>query len=301
MGGKRATQRIPVVYKIENLTNGKIYIGGAIDFHKRRWEHLHALKYGNHHASRLQRDWGIFGEDSFKFVILEQVNISDCKTKQEKLHKIKDTEQKYFDELKPFRKRGYNKCPNARGGGAFINKKTRLAASKAAKGENNRHYNPEKLKLYNFYTQEDCDLTRYELAGRLQSKAANKHCAISDFLNKRGGQLVCESFIFRRNKEVIKKQTRYKIFIFFNLTDSTYYISSSTAIRKRLGNNQGLYELLRKAKYKNWQKISDNYDQIISLLKSANITDLTQIYDEGLIISQDHDLFESLKNVKNKI
>lgn len=301
MGGKRATQRIPVVYKIENLVNGKIYVGGAIDFHKRRWEHLHALKHGNHYASRLQRDWDTFGEDSFEFVILEKVDLSNCKTRQEKLYKIKDTEQKYFNELKPFRKRGYNKCDKARGGHSYIKKKLRLAASKAAKGENNRHFNPEKLELYNFYTQEDCDLTRYELAGMLQSKATNKHCAINDFLNKRNGQLVCESFVFQKDKEIIKKQTRYKIFILFNTIDLKYYISSSTVIRKKIGNNHGLYELLKNNKYKNWQKISDNYDQIISLLKSANITDLTQIYDKGLIISQDHDLFEGLKNVKNKI
>ena len=37
------------IYKITNKINGKFYIGSAIDFIKRKKEHIYWLKKNNHH------------------------------------------------------------------------------------------------------------------------------------------------------------------------------------------------------------------------------------------------------------
>ncbi len=55
----------PGVYVIQNLVNGKVYVGSALNIRKRlRW-HLADLRKGRHCNGRLQRAWVEFGASSF--------------------------------------------------------------------------------------------------------------------------------------------------------------------------------------------------------------------------------------------
>lgn len=59
------------IYAIENLENGKVYIGSAIK-NKARWRnHKCALRNGTHHNSHLQRAWDYYGKESFEFLVVE--------------------------------------------------------------------------------------------------------------------------------------------------------------------------------------------------------------------------------------
>lgn len=78
-----------VIYKISNVINGKFYVGSTVDSRKRFWAHRKALRTGNHDCIHLQRAWNKYGEDCFKFEIIQQLD------NREELY---PAEQKLLDE-----------------------------------------------------------------------------------------------------------------------------------------------------------------------------------------------------------
>ena len=59
------------IYCIENIANNRKYIGLSRDI-RRRWnEHRSDLRNNNHVNVYLQNAWNIYGEESFKFYIIE--------------------------------------------------------------------------------------------------------------------------------------------------------------------------------------------------------------------------------------
>ena len=64
-------KRIAGIYEILNTINNKRYIGHSKSILK-RWEgHLYHLRRGDSLHTHLQSSWNIYGENSFKFSILE--------------------------------------------------------------------------------------------------------------------------------------------------------------------------------------------------------------------------------------
>ena len=45
------------VYKILNITTDQIYVGSCVNFQKRIYGHLHALRKKKHHSYKLQKDF----------------------------------------------------------------------------------------------------------------------------------------------------------------------------------------------------------------------------------------------------
>ena len=87
------------IYKITNLKNNKFYIGSTQRTFSKRWnDHKSLLKSNKHHSIILQRSWNKYGEDSFLFEILEEID-----------ENIIEREQYYLDLLKP----KYNVSPTA--------------------------------------------------------------------------------------------------------------------------------------------------------------------------------------------
>jgi group I intron endonuclease len=58
------------IYKIENILNGKKYIGSATDLRARQILHWRQLEKEIHHSRRLQRAWNKYGPDNFQFHII---------------------------------------------------------------------------------------------------------------------------------------------------------------------------------------------------------------------------------------
>ena len=63
------------IYKIENLQNGKKYIGLTNNIERRRSRHFTDLKCQRHDNSFLQKEYDIFGKENFSF---EMIYSGDC-------------------------------------------------------------------------------------------------------------------------------------------------------------------------------------------------------------------------------
>lgn len=71
------------IYKITNKANNKVYIGSSKDIQKRWKQHINTLKNKTHHSYHLQRAWNKYGDENFKFEIVEVVYNEDILTVKE--------------------------------------------------------------------------------------------------------------------------------------------------------------------------------------------------------------------------
>jgi predicted GIY-YIG superfamily endonuclease len=100
--GKRPVylKRKNVIYKITNIVDNKFYIGSASFYDKRIGTHINKLRNKTHFNKYLQNAWNKYGENSFEFSIIEQVNNKENLIKRE---------QYYLDLYKSYIKEiGYN-------------------------------------------------------------------------------------------------------------------------------------------------------------------------------------------------
>jgi group I intron endonuclease len=87
------------IYRILNISNGKIYIGSSINLTKRKSRHFKDLLYKRHKNKHLQSSYDKYGASNFCFQIIEY-----CDKKS-----LLQREQFYLDTLKPFNRNiGYN-------------------------------------------------------------------------------------------------------------------------------------------------------------------------------------------------
>lgn len=121
-----ATRQTPGLYQFTNEVTGTFYVGSSVHVHKRRAQHIYALKKGKHTNQRLQYEWNKYGADAFNWRVLAVVDRSV-------LHQV---EQRLLDQV--FRLPGcLNLCPTPSGGMAgrkhSPESRARMAAVKCGK------------------------------------------------------------------------------------------------------------------------------------------------------------------------
>ena len=62
------------VYRIRNNRNKKSYVGFDRDWSARINRHKAELKFGSHRNGELQEEWNSFGELSFQFEVLDELD-----------------------------------------------------------------------------------------------------------------------------------------------------------------------------------------------------------------------------------
>lgn len=70
------------IYKIENIVNGKVYIGQSVNIEQRWKNHKYHLNNSTHYNDYLQRSWNKYKSDNFKFSILEECEECDLNDKE---------------------------------------------------------------------------------------------------------------------------------------------------------------------------------------------------------------------------
>lgn len=130
-----STLDCPAIYGIINKTNGKLYVGSALNVKVRVRQHFNRLRANEHISKHFQGSFNKHGESVFAVIVLEVVNDPA---------QLLSREQHYLDLLQPFRNSGYNSSPTA--GSTLGIKRPPFSAewiakiSEAHKGEKNHFY-----------------------------------------------------------------------------------------------------------------------------------------------------------------
>lgn len=103
----KETKPEAAVYRIVNTVNQKCFVASTPNTKTLNGK-LFQLKMGSHYNRELQADWKKYGEDAFRFEILEilkpkETGYFDAAYELEKL------EEKWLEKLQPYGEHGYNK------------------------------------------------------------------------------------------------------------------------------------------------------------------------------------------------
>ncbi len=81
--GKKNLNKVIGVYKIENILNGKIYIGGSNNLKSRVLTHKTRLRENTHHNKHLQNSWNKYGKENFKFETIEECGVYELEEREQ--------------------------------------------------------------------------------------------------------------------------------------------------------------------------------------------------------------------------
>lgn len=89
------------IYVIRNIINNHIYIGCTTNFFNREKQHFYMLNRGVHHSKHLQNAFNKYGQDNFKFEIIDMTD---------ELNLLYNIEKSYIEYYKPiYNSTGQNK------------------------------------------------------------------------------------------------------------------------------------------------------------------------------------------------
>jgi len=117
MAGKGKRQQEEAgIYKIVNIINGKTYYGSSIQLSTRISNHKVCLRNNNHENKYLQNAWNKYGEENFRFEIVEIIDVNNLSI-SESIKKVQSKEQEYLDLYHTYEvNKGYNIDKIASGG-----------------------------------------------------------------------------------------------------------------------------------------------------------------------------------------
>lgn len=114
------------IYTIENLVNGKLYVGYAINIDSRKINHIGKLRTRKHKNQYLQAAWDKYGEDKFRFEVIEYCDKEYLHTMEHYWCNILNVHDKKY---------GYNMRPTHPYGNPTHSKETREKLGRGSRGK----------------------------------------------------------------------------------------------------------------------------------------------------------------------
>ena len=147
------------IYKIENVKNGKVYVGRSKHIEKRWKQHMDMLEKNEHHSIKLQRAYNkLKDKDTLQFSVIEEV---------EDESKLAEREQYWTDYYDAYHS-GYG-CT-----GVVDNPKYALKNQKRAKKKEQLKSEYETFDYYYNKYKNKLDLT-WSFTNRIESKYYKNH------------------------------------------------------------------------------------------------------------------------------
>lgn len=122
------------IYVIRNLINNKVYVGKAVDIHRRIKGHITALNTKSKDENiHLINSWHKYGRENFDYYVAEYLNLDEYKNNKEIQEALKKKELEWMIKLNSLdRNFGYNMRQDSEGG-MIPAEETRKRLSEAGK------------------------------------------------------------------------------------------------------------------------------------------------------------------------
>jgi len=95
------------IYQIQNMKNGKLFIGSAKDLRGIINSNRFQLKSGRHFNMELQKDFNETGENNFSFAIVDHLKPKE-ELNYDYTEELKVLEEMWLEKLQPYDEKGYN-------------------------------------------------------------------------------------------------------------------------------------------------------------------------------------------------
>lgn len=255
--------KIVGIYKITNLKNNKVYVGSAVNIKNRFKTHKRLLKNNKHFNNHLQSSYLKYGEDYFKYEIIEITTLTE----------MLDREVYWISSLGANNpKYGYNKRLIVNSNlGIKLSDETRKKLSESHLGHKRSEETNKKIKesQYKKICQLDKNGNFIQMFDSLQEAAKSLNCnyttSITACLKKRLPSALGFLWCYENEKNSfipipLKKHSsdKIKIKITCLLTKKITIFESVNQCSKTLGiSNTTVNRGLKEKNYKNllWEKI----------------------------------------------
>ncbi|WP_309118383.1 GIY-YIG nuclease family protein [Paenibacillus sp.] len=105
------SERPAGAFRLVHVESGKSFVGTTPDVNAMKNRILFQLKMGSNWIKALQNDWNEYGEDAFRYEVLELF-----KPPEDGMYNLKKElermELEWLERLQPYGDKGYNKPPN---------------------------------------------------------------------------------------------------------------------------------------------------------------------------------------------
>lgn len=187
------------IYIITNTINNKVYIGRSKDIDSRFSSHKCNLRNNNHINEHLQRAWNKYGEENFKFEILELCNT------------VEDTYSKEIFYIEKYnstnRDNGYNLSLGGEGAGEWSEEsRIKLSISKRFNNTRLKWEDVRRIKLAMYCNMDRREISKMfniSLKALTQISIGASFCYINEELNESIHNLK-EKMINERNEYILE-------------------------------------------------------------------------------------------------